>query len=66
MRDGNASEKLKNKKLYKLKNLYFVEGLGYAKYKDDDAFVARHVIEKNDIYDFIKAELEVSTNLLIQ
>ena len=36
-------------KQFKLKNLYFVEGLGYAKYKDDDAFVARHVIEKNDI-----------------
>ena len=33
-------------KQFNLKNLYFVEGLGYAKYKDDDAFVARHVIEK--------------------
>ena len=33
-------------KKFNLKNLYLVEGLGYAKYKDDDAFVARHVIEK--------------------
>lgn len=29
-----------------LKIIYFVEGFGYAKYKDDDAHVARVIIEK--------------------
>ena len=36
-------------KKFNLKNLYFVKGLGFAKFKDDDAFVARHIIEKNEI-----------------
>ena len=36
-------------KQFNLRNLYFVKGLGFAKYKDDDAFVARHIIVKNDI-----------------
>jgi len=33
-----------------LKTLYFTQGIGYAKWKDDDAFVARHIIglAKND------------------
>ena len=33
-------------KRFNLKNLYFVKGLGFAKYKEDDAFVARHIINK--------------------
>ena len=45
--DPNFLNKLLKK--YDLKNLYFVEGLGYAKYKNDDAFVARHIIGYNDI-----------------
>ena len=36
-------------KQFNFRNLYFVKGLGFAKYKDDDAFVARHIIVKNDI-----------------
>jgi len=36
-------------KQFNLKNLYFVKGLGFAKYKNDDAFVARHIIEKNNV-----------------
>lgn len=29
-----------------MKTTYFCEGLGYAKYKTDDAFVARHIIQR--------------------
>ena len=29
-----------------MKSTYFCEGLGYAKYKTDDAFVARHIIQR--------------------
>jgi cyclopropane fatty-acyl-phospholipid synthase-like methyltransferase len=36
-------------KKFNLKNVYFVKGLGFAKYKNDDAFVARHIIEKLDV-----------------
>jgi SAM-dependent methyltransferase len=31
---------------FNLESIYFVMGLGYAKFKDDDAFVARHIIVK--------------------
>ena len=43
----NSINKLLKK--FNLKNSYFVKCLGFAKYKDDDAFVARHIIEKNGI-----------------
>jgi tellurite methyltransferase len=31
---------------FNLKNTYFVKGFGYAKFKNDDAYVARHIIIK--------------------
>ena len=31
---------------FNLESIYFVMGLGYAKFKDDDAYVARHIIVK--------------------
>jgi tellurite methyltransferase len=31
---------------FNLESIYFVKGLGYAKFKDDDAYVARHIIVK--------------------
>jgi tellurite methyltransferase len=31
---------------FKLESIYFVKGFGYAKFKDDDAYVARHIIVK--------------------
>lgn len=31
---------------FNLESIYFVKGLGFAKFKDDDAYVARHIIVK--------------------
>lgn len=42
------TEKLEEKlKARQLQTQYFCEGRGYAKYKNDDAFVARHIIQRS-------------------
>ena len=43
----NVKEVEKSLNACQLKTSYFTQGIGYAKWKDDDAFVARHIVGLN-------------------